>query len=115
MDIMHRLQKSTGTGDQDADYHLTTDGLVRFRDMIYVPNCSELTKLILREFHMKPYSGHPGYHKTSTIVNSLYYWPNLKKEVVEILARCLDYQQVTIECNHLVGLLQPIAILEWKW
>lgn len=68
MDIMHKLQQSTGTctgvgtgiGDQDVDYRLTTDGLVRFRDMIYVSNCSELKKIILREFHANPYSGHPG-------------------------------------------------------
>jgi len=84
MEIMHRLQQSTstttctnigaGTGtytdigactgtctstsDQDADYHLTVYGLVRFKDMIYVPNYSELKDLILREFHVKPYSGH---------------------------------------------------------
>lgn len=36
-------------GDQDEDYHLTVNGLVRFRDKIYVPNCSEIKKLILRE------------------------------------------------------------------
>ena len=48
MVIMHRLQQSIGTSigvgigqctctsDQDADYHLMTDGLVRFMDMIHV-------------------------------------------------------------------------------
>lgn len=93
-EIVHRLQKNTGavtsTGDRDADYHRTTDGLVRFRDMIYVPNCSELKNLILREFHAKPYSGHLGYQKTLTMVNKFYYWPNMRKGVVEFVARCLD-------------------------
>ena len=66
MDIMHRLQQITGTsvGDQDVDNHLVANGLVKFRDMIYVPNYNELKKFILREFHVRPYSGHPGYHKT---------------------------------------------------
>lgn len=44
-----------------TDYRLTADGMVRFRDRIYVSNCNELKNLILREFHVKPYSGHPGY------------------------------------------------------
>lgn len=37
------------------------DGLVRFRDMIYVSNNNELKKVILREFQAKPYSGDGGY------------------------------------------------------
>jgi len=44
-----------------VDYHLTMDGLVRFRHKIYVLDNSELKKLILRDFHAKPYSGHLGY------------------------------------------------------
>lgn len=36
------------------DYHLTGDGLVRFRDRIHVPNESEFKNLILMEFHANP-------------------------------------------------------------
>ena len=63
------------------DYCLTTDGLVKFRGRIYVLDNSELKKVILREFHAKPYLGHPGYQKTLTAVKKFYYWPNLKKDV----------------------------------
>lgn len=45
--LKHMLQKQ-GTRDWDVDYHLMIDGLVRFRDRIYVPDESELNKLILR-------------------------------------------------------------------
>jgi len=48
-------------------------------------------------------------------VNKFYYWPNLKKEVAEFMARCLDCLQVKLECKHLGGLLQPITIRELKW
>lgn len=68
------------------------DGLVRLRDRIYVSDDNELKKLILREFHAKPYSCHLGYQKTFTIVKKLYYCPNFKNEVAEFIARCLDYQ-----------------------
>eukprot|EP00253_Pinus_taeda_P013707 PITA_13707 len=66
----------------------------RFRDMIYVPDNIELKKLILREFHAKPYLGHPRYQKTLTAVKKFYYWLNMKKDVVEFVARWLDCQQV---------------------
>lgn len=90
---MHMLQWSigTGTGAQDADYHLLADGLITFRDKIYVPNISELKKIMLREFCAKPYSGHLGCQNTLTTVNFYYYWLNLKKDVVEFVDRCLDY------------------------
>jgi len=57
MEFRHKLQQ--GTGDQYVDYPLRLEGLVRFRDMIYVPYDSGLKKFILRELHVKPYSGHP--------------------------------------------------------
>jgi len=91
------------------------DGLVRFRDMIYVPDSSELKKVILRLFHTKSYSNHPGYQKTLIEVKKFYYWLNMKKDVVEFVARCFSFRRVKGECKHPGGLLQPIVILEWKW
>ena len=55
------------------DYHLTIDGLIKFRDKIYVPDNSEVKILILKEFHANPYSGHLGYHKTFTSLKKFYY------------------------------------------
>ncbi len=87
------------------DYCLKMDGLVRFRDKIYVPDNIELKKVILREFHVKPYSVHPGYRKTLTIVNHFYYCLNLKRDVPEFVARCFYCQRVKAECKHPGGLL----------
>lgn len=58
---------------------------------------SKLKKHVLREFHDKSYSGQPGYYNTLIVVKKLYYWSNLKKAVVEFVAKCLDCQQVEVE------------------
>lgn len=42
------------------EYSLIVDGLVRFRDMIYVPDNSEIKRLILSEFYAKLYLGNLG-------------------------------------------------------
>jgi len=97
------------------DYCLTTDGLVRFKDRIYVLHNIELKKVILKVFHAKPYSSHQCYQKTVTEVKRFYYWSNLNRDVVEFVARCFDYQQVKAKCKTPCGMLQWIAILEWKW
>ena len=83
MEIMQMLQKSTGIGTgtgtgtgtsvQNVDYCLTAKGLVRFRDRIYVPDSSELKKVTLREFHVRPYLGHLGYQKAFIEVMRFYY------------------------------------------
>jgi len=72
------------------DYHLTTNGLVRFRERIYVSDDSELKKLILREFNVKPYSRPLEYQNMLTKIKKLCYWLNLKKEVAEFVMICLD-------------------------
>lgn len=120
MDIVHKLQKSTGTGTgsgtcigtcigsgigtgigmgtgigesaQGTNYWLTTYGLVRFPDNIYVPDNNELKNVILRDFHEKTYLGHPGYQNTLTIVKRYYYWRNLKRDVAMFVERCFDCQ-----------------------
>ena len=71
--------------------------------------------MILREMHNVPYARHPGYQKTIAVVKSQYYWPVMKKEVVDFIARCLECQKVKAEHRHPNGLLQPLPIPEWKW
>jgi hypothetical protein len=39
----------------------------------------------------------------------------MKNETVEYLSKCLDCQQVKAKHQHLIGLLQPMPIPEWKW
>ena len=86
---MHSLQQSTGAGAQDVDYCIMVDGLVIFKDKIYTLDRSDDNKVILREFHAKPYSGHPSYQKTLAEMNNFYYWLNLKRGVAEFVVSCL--------------------------
>lgn len=44
-----------------------------------------------------------------------YWWPGMKREVVEFVATCGICQQVNVEHQKLAGKLQPLLILEWKW
>jgi hypothetical protein len=71
--------------------------------------------LVLKEMHNVPYVGHPGYQKTIAVVRSQYFWPGMKKDVVDYIARCMECQRVKVEHRHPIGFLQPFPILEWKW
>eukprot|EP00253_Pinus_taeda_P029605 PITA_29605 len=96
-------------------YELDDAGMLYFHKRLYVPNENNLRKLILDEFHTSHYTGHPGYQKMIVALRKEHYWPKMKKEVAEYLARCLECQQIKAEHMHPAGLLQPLPIPEWKW
>jgi hypothetical protein len=114
MELKEKLQQGN-LQQKVEDYKLENDEILRYRGRIYVPNSRELKNLILGEMHNVPYVGHPGYQKTIAAVKSQYYWPGMKKEVVDFIAKCLACQKVKVEHRHPAGLLQPFPIPEWKW
>jgi len=65
--------------------------------------------------HNLPYAGHPGYHKTITVVRGQYFWPGMKKYVIDYLAICMECQKVKVEQKHITLLLYLFPIPEWKW
>jgi hypothetical protein len=97
------------------EYKLDNDQIIIYRGIIYVPNSQELKNMILKEMHNVPYAGHPGYQKTIEVVKSQYYWPGMKKEVVDFIAKCLECQKLKAEHRHPAGFLQPLPIPGWKW
>ena len=44
-----------------------------------------------------------------------YFWPNMKNELIEYIARCFKYQKLKTEHQHPASLLQPLQIPSWKW
>ena len=44
-----------------------------------------------------------------------YYWPGMKRDIIDFVVRCLECQRVKAEHQHPTGLLQSHSIPEWKW
>jgi hypothetical protein len=63
----------------EKGYALGTDGLLLYKNIIYVPNDRELKLAILKEMHNVTYAGHPGHQKTVVEVKSHCFWPGMKK------------------------------------
>jgi hypothetical protein len=58
---------------------------------------------------------HLGVTKMREDLKPLFFWKGRKAYIVNYMVRCLECQQVKVEHRHLIGLLQPHAILESKW
>jgi hypothetical protein len=97
------------------DYKLGVDDILLYKNRVYVPNVQDLKLMILNEMHNVPYVGHPGYQKNVAVVKNHYFFPGMKKEIVEYISRCMECQMFKVKKSHPAGLLQPLPIPEWKW
>ncbi|KAG8473291.1 hypothetical protein CXB51_035413 [Gossypium anomalum] len=109
------LKRQTVQDNLSSEYSVDDGGMLRYRNRICVPNNSELKNDILAEAHNSKYSIHPGSTKMYCDLKRMYWWPGMKREICEFVAKCLICQQVKAEHQVPTGLLQPIMIPEWKW
>ena len=70
-EIYQNLQaktKENSTESLSKGYSLNEKGFLLYKEKMYVPNVPKVKLLILDEIHKNPYSGHPGYQKTITML-----------------------------------------------
>ena len=77
--------------------------------------CKEVKEILLKEAHNTPYSVHPGGEKLYKDIKKQFWWPRMKNEVAEFVARCLTCQKVKFEHKRMRRLVQPLDMPEWKW
>ena len=58
-------------------YKLEEDGLLTYKNIIYIPSIVYLRRIVMDEIHQAPYSGHPRYQKTIAIARKQYFWPGM--------------------------------------
>jgi transposase InsO family protein len=96
-------------------YNLETDGLLRYRGRMYIPENGDIRSIILKEAHRALYCTHPGVKKMYTEMKKLFFWVGMKRDVVHFVTRCLECQQVKADHHHPIGLLQPHDVPMSKW
>lgn len=91
------------------------DGLLRFRDQIYVPDDEELKRQILRSRHDALAAGHQGRTKTLELVMRTFYWPTLRRYVYRYVDGCDLCQRSKATRHARYGLMQPIPAAQAPW
>jgi hypothetical protein len=73
-------------------FSFDSDGLLRFKNWIYVPLNDELRMLILSKAHRAVYMAHLGVTKMRADLKPLFFWKGMKADIVNYVARCLECQ-----------------------
>ncbi|WJX73966.1 hypothetical protein P8452_57684 [Trifolium repens] len=91
------------------------DGLLYFKDRIYVPDMSDLRQAILKEYHNTPLAGHSGLHPTLFRLSASFLWPGVYRDVKLFVKTCVTCQENKYLPTKKQGLLQPLEVSAQVW
>jgi hypothetical protein len=95
-------------GGKCKDFHEAAEGVVWFKDRLYVPDIKSIRELILKEAHDTAYSIHPGSEKMYQDLKKRLWWYGIRREIAEYVAVCDSCQRIKAEHQRPAGLLQPL-------
>lgn len=74
-----------------------------------------LRTMIFFEMHKTPYGGHSGITSTYHIIKRLFYWPNMKEDLLLWVKKCDVCARNKSSPGLYPGLLQPLPIPRQAW
>lgn len=77
--------------------------------------CPKLKKCILEEGHRSDLSIHLGTTKVYQDLKKMFWWPGMKKDVVEFVYTRLTCKNLKIEHQKSFRSMKMLSIQEWKW
>lgn len=95
-------------------FSIHDDGLLRFKNIMCVPNDCDLRRKILKEAHNTKFAMHSENIKMYMSLQKNHQWHGMRRDIAEFVSKCLMYQQVKTKHQKPGGLLQPLPILKWK-
>ncbi|KAL0546141.1 hypothetical protein IC582_016047 [Cucumis melo] len=82
---------------QAIEFSISSDGGLLFERRLCVPSDSAVKTELLYEAHSSPFSMHPGSTKMYQDLKRVYWWCDMKREVVEFFSKCLVCLQVNAQ------------------
>ena len=70
------------------------DGVITWRDRVYVPKDAPLREEIIRLHHDSALTGHPGQYKTHELITRNYWWPGIHRDIRKYVEGCGECQRV---------------------
>ena len=84
-------------------------------ECLLVPDFDNLRKECFESVHVHPYSGHSGNKRTLAKAKTIYFWPNMARDIEHWCATCDSCQRVKAQRQKSQGKLQPLEIPGRRW
>lgn len=90
-------------------------GLLKKDTRIVVGTSTDIRMQLIEAMHHSPLGGHSGQTACYQRLRSLFFWPLLKQDVVQVVRNCVTCQRNKDEHVKYPGLLQPLPIPQQAW
>ena len=114
MVMVNKLKDTKANSVHSTEWKLQ-DGILYYRNRIYVPNDAELRRRILEQHHDSKVAGHPRRWKTLELMSCTYWWPRMSKFVGLYCSTCDLCLRTKPQRRAPIGELRPLEILAERW
>ncbi|OOO05787.1 RNA-directed DNA polymerase (Reverse transcriptase) [Aspergillus oryzae] len=101
--VEQRLTRNKG-------WSVASDGLVRFKDRLYIPSRENLRQTLINLHHDDPLAGHFGKNRTEILLKRKFHWTNLQRDVADYVAGCPVCQGAAAPKHRPYGTLESLPI-----
>jgi len=109
------LEKLENEGKEFPENWTNKEGLLYYKNRLYIPNNKELQTTIAKGCHDSQVAGHFGQEKTVEIVTMNFYWKGLPAWINDYVRSCDECQHNKSPRPALYELLQPLQIPFAAW
>ena len=74
---------------KEIEFIVNKNGVLYYKDRVYVPDGNDLRKSILEEAHNGSFAIHPGSTKMYQDLKMSFWWSGMKRDVLEFVTKCL--------------------------
>lgn len=103
------LTKLAVSSEQDQ-YFTLVNGLIRYKGKIWLGSSTELQSRVFHALHSSTVGGHSGAPATYHRIKQLFFWPNMKTDILQWVQSCRVCHQAKPDRARYPGLLQPLPI-----
>jgi hypothetical protein len=94
----------------EDDQFSLRDGLIRYKDRIWLPPEVDLISKLLDGFHTSPIGGHSGIPVILRRLKYLFYWKHIRAQVKYYVQECVVCQHAKPDRARYPGLLEPSPV-----
>lgn len=98
----------------NPDFQLE-QGVLKYKGKLYVGSANNTRLNPVKALHDSAVGDHSGQRGSLFRIQSLFYWPGIKRDVVQFVQGCDTCQRNKHENVPYPGLLQPIPIPQQAW
>lgn len=113
--IIQAIIQEIANGNSTFQHYSYSQGLITMNNKVLVDQAGKVREKMLWELHDSPLGGHSGQEATYKRLSQFFYWPSMRRDVIQYVQECDICQRIKSGNQHPFGLLQPFPVPNQIW